>query len=130
MAKATNWLDRLFIGDCALALLGIALYLSRKVRRHGHVLLSARWLSRWPIAISIYVAQFSTIGFLGYTGWVRDGRLQTIGTGDAEPEIERGVQLYDKPYGEHNPPAEYRIRGLTRRSLPAAIESELVAKVV
>ena len=85
MAKGINWLDGLLIRACTLALLGIALYHSRKVRRQGDVLRAARSISQCPIGLSMNT-------FLGDTGWVNRlyGRLQTISEIDAEPEVQRG----------------------------------------
>ena len=70
MAKGIHWIDWVSMSLYALALLGIALYHSRKMIRRDDVFLAGRSMSRWPIAISMYMAVFSTNTFLGTTGWV------------------------------------------------------------
>ncbi len=48
----------------------IALYHSRKLKTQDDILLAGRSMSRWPIALSMYMALFSTNTFVGVTGWL------------------------------------------------------------
>src|SRR6266852_3753810 len=97
MKSGLNWVDWVCIGLYSLVLLGIAVYHSRKLKRQDDVFLAGRSMSRWPIAISMYMALFSTNTFLGYTGWVNRHNgtvwigLQTIGIVLAVPLV---VELY------------------------------------
>ncbi len=97
MTNGLNWLDWICIAIYSLALLGIAGYHYRKLKRQDDIFLAGRSMSRWPIAISMYMAVFSTNSFLGSTGWVNrpDGTvwigLQTFGIILAVPFI---VWLY------------------------------------
>src|SRR4051794_26434780 len=92
-----NWLEWTCIALYALILFLIALYHSRKMKRQDDVFLAGRSMSRWPIAISMYMALFSTNTFLGFTGWVNRPNgtvwigLQTAGIVAAVPFI---VWLY------------------------------------
>src|SRR4029077_4500256 len=101
MRNGLNFLDWFAIGLYSLGLFTIAVYHSRKVRKQDDVFLAGRSMSRWPIAISMYMALFSTNTFLGYTGWVNrpDGTvwigLQTVGIVLAVPLV---VQLYPSLY--------------------------------
>lgn len=76
-AQTVNWLDWLVLGAYGLALAGISLYHARKMRAQDDFFLAGRTMRRWPIALSMYVALFSTNSFLGVTGWVnrRDGTV-------------------------------------------------------
>jgi SSS family transporter len=80
-----------------VAMVAISAYHSRKLRSQDQVFLAGRTMSRWPVAISMYMALFSTNTFLGVTGWVNrpDGTvwigLQTIGLMLAVPAV---VWLY------------------------------------
>jgi solute:Na+ symporter, SSS family len=97
MENGIHRLDWLIIGLYSLALIGIALYHSRRMCGQDDIFLAGRSMSRWPIAISMYMALFSTNSFLGVTGWVNrpDGTiwigLQNIGIILAVPFI---VWLY------------------------------------
>ena len=70
MNYGINTLDWVCIGLYSLILFSIAIYHSRKLKRQDDVFLAGRSISRWPIAISMYMALFSTNTFLGATGWV------------------------------------------------------------
>jgi SSS family transporter len=97
MNNGLNRLDWVCIALYSLALLGIAAYHSRKLKRQDDIFLAGRSMSRWPIAISMYMALFSTNTFLGSTGWVNRPNgtiwiaLQTFGILPAVPLI---VWLY------------------------------------
>ena len=89
--------DWIAIALYSVAMVGIAAYHVRTLRSQDHVFLAGRTMSRWPVAISMYMAIFSTNTFLGVTGWVNrpDGTvwigLQTIGIMLAVPAV---VWLY------------------------------------
>jgi len=51
-------------------LIAIALYHARKIHARDDFFLAGRSMSRWPIAMSMYVALFSTNTFVGVIGWV------------------------------------------------------------
>jgi SSS family transporter len=97
MGNGINGLDWICIALYSLALLAIALYHSRKLKKQDDVFLAGRSMSRWPIAVSMYMALFSTNTFLGATGWVNRPNgtiwicLQTFGIVAAVPLI---VWLY------------------------------------
>ena len=97
MGKTINAVDWVCILLYVLGLLGIAVYHSRKMRRQDDVFLAGRSMSRWPIAISMYMALFSTNTFLGVTGWLNRPNgtiwigMQTIGIMLAVPFV---VTLY------------------------------------
>ncbi|HZQ21637.1 MAG TPA: sodium/solute symporter [Terriglobales bacterium] len=82
-----------------LALVCMVLYFSRKTHAQDDYFLAGRNMSRWPIAISMYVALFSTNSMLGVTGWVNRPHgtvwigLQNVGTIMAVPLV---VMLYPK----------------------------------
>lgn len=64
----------------ALVLVMIAVYHSRRMKTQDDIFLAGRSMSRWPIALSMYMALFSTNSFVGVTGWVnRDGGTIWIG---------------------------------------------------
>ncbi|MDP2997754.1 MAG: hypothetical protein Q8N47_09715, partial [Bryobacterales bacterium] len=92
-----NALDTLTLLAYAAMLVGIALYHSRKIRARDDYFLAGRSMSRWPIALSMYVALFSTNTFVGVIGWVNrpEGTLwiglQNIGMILAVPLV---VRLY------------------------------------
>ncbi|MEP0844607.1 MAG: hypothetical protein HRF43_18055, partial [Phycisphaerae bacterium] len=65
-----NRLDWATVVVFALVLVGVALYHARKLRAQDDVYLAGRSMSRWPIAISMYMALFSTNTLLGSTGWL------------------------------------------------------------
>jgi SSS family transporter len=97
MRQGVNFLDWFAIGIYLLALLTIAMFHSRRMHGQDDVFLAGRSMSRWPIAISMYMALFSANSFLGVTGWVNRPHgtvwigLQTIGILLAVPII---VTLY------------------------------------
>ncbi len=80
-----------------LMLVLIAFYHSRKIKAQDDYFLAGHSMSRWPIALSMYVALFSTNSFLGVTGWLNrpDGTiwigLQNIGVILAVPLV---IKLY------------------------------------
>jgi len=90
-------LDWMAIAAYTVAMVAISVYHARKLRTQDQVFLAGRTMSRWPVAISMYMALFSTNTFLGVTGWVNrpDGTvwigLQTIGIMLAVPAV---VWLY------------------------------------
>jgi SSS family transporter len=54
----------------ALGLAGIALYHWPKMKKQDDLFLAGRSMRRWPVAISMYMALFSTNSFVGGVGWV------------------------------------------------------------
>lgn len=78
-------------------LIAIAAYHSRRLKAQDDLYLAGRSMSRLPIAISMYVAIFSTNSLLGVIGWVNRGDgsvwigLQNIGIIMAVPLV---VALY------------------------------------
>jgi SSS family solute:Na+ symporter len=80
-----------------LALAAIAYSAARQVRAPEDYFLAGRRMSRWPIALSMYVALFSTNSFLGLTGWLNRPHgtiwigLNTVGLILAVPIV---VKLY------------------------------------
>jgi len=94
---AVDRLDWICIALYAVVLLGIAAWHAGKMKHQDDVLLAGRSMASWPIAISMYMALFSTNTFLGYTGWLNrpDGTiwvgLQTVGILLAVPVV---VWLY------------------------------------
>ena len=101
MGKSLDLTDSLSIFLYCLVLFGIALYQSRKLKRQDDIYLAGRSMSRWPIAISMYMAIFSTITFLGSTGWVSRPHgtiwigVQSFGSMLAVPLV---VELYPALY--------------------------------
>jgi SSS family transporter len=75
--ETVNWLDWVVLCAYGLALAGISIHHARKLRAQDDFFLAGRSMRRWPIALSMYVALFSTNSFLGVTGWVnrRDGTI-------------------------------------------------------
>jgi SSS family transporter len=88
-----NWLDWAALSLYIVVLVSIALWHSRKIVSRDDVYLAGRSMSRWPIAMSMYMAIFSTNTFLGVTGWVNrpDGSvwigLQPVGIVLAAPFV-------------------------------------------
>jgi SSS family transporter len=78
-------------------LVAVALHQSRKLNAQDDLFLANRSMSRWPVAISMYTAIFSTNTLLGVIGWLNrpDGTiwigLQNIGIILAVPLV---VALY------------------------------------
>ncbi len=97
MGATLNWIDGATLLAYGVMLAAIALYHSRKIHARDDFLLAGRSMSRWPIALSMYVALFSTNTFIGMIGWVNrtDGTiwigLQTIGLMMGVPFV---VKLY------------------------------------
>ncbi len=97
MPARVNALDWICIAGYLFCLLGIALYHTRKMKHSDEMFVAGRSMSGWPIAISMYMALFSTNTFLAYTGWVNrpNGNiwigLQTVGILLAVPFV---VWLY------------------------------------
>src|ERR1051325_4226431 len=63
-------LDWIVLLAYAAVLVGISLYHSRKLKTQDDVLLAGRSMSRWPIALSMYMSLFSTNTFVFVTGWL------------------------------------------------------------
>lgn len=88
-----NWLDWLVIAAYMALLIWVAVRQRAKVHQQDDLFLAGRSMSRWPVAISIYMAIFSTNTFLGVTGWVNRPNgtvwigLQTIGILLAAPFV-------------------------------------------
>jgi SSS family transporter len=97
MKQGITVFDWTAIGLYSIALFSIALYHSRKLKKQDDIFLAGRSMRSWPIAISMYMALFSTNTFLGATGWVNRPNgtiwicLQTFGIVAAVPLI---VWLY------------------------------------
>lgn len=97
MPNSIATLDWLVLIAYAVLLVGISLYHSRKLKTQDDVLLAGRSMSRWPIALSMYMALFSTNTFVATTGWLSrpDGTiwigLRNIGMMTAVPLV---VWLY------------------------------------
>lgn len=68
--QAIHLLDWAAIVLYGLAMLMIPLYHARRMRRQDDLFLSGRSMSRWPVAISMYMALFSTNSFIGLIGWL------------------------------------------------------------
>lgn len=88
-----NWFDWTAVAFYVVVLVLIAMWQSRKIKSQDDVYLAGRSMSRWPIAMSMYMAIFSTNTFLGVTGWVNrpDGSvwigLQSVGIVLAAPLV-------------------------------------------
>lgn len=101
MGKSLNGTDWVSIGLYCLVLFGIALYQSQKLKRQDDIYLAGRSMSRWPIAISMYMAIFSTNTLLGSTGWLSRPHgtiwigVQSFGAMLAVPLV---VELYPALY--------------------------------
>lgn len=65
-----NLLDWASLLAYAALLVGISIYHSRRIKARDDYYLAGRSMSRWPIAMSMYVALFSTNTFVGVIGWV------------------------------------------------------------
>jgi solute:Na+ symporter, SSS family len=92
-----NIVDIITLLAYAGMLIGIASWHSRRIAARDDYFLAGRSMSRWPIAMSMYVALFSTNTFIGVIGWVNrpDGTiwigLQNIGIILAVPLV---IALY------------------------------------
>jgi SSS family transporter len=51
-------------------LMAMALYISKGMKAQVDIFLAGRSMKKWPIALSMYMALFSTNSFLGVVGWV------------------------------------------------------------
>jgi SSS family transporter len=97
MHASIDWIDGASIAGYLLCLAAIALYHTRKMKRAEEMFVAGRSMTGWPIAISMYMALFSTNTFLAYTGWVNRPNgtvwigLQTVGIVLAVPFV---VWLY------------------------------------
>jgi SSS family transporter len=76
MPKIMGLIDWVILGVYVSTLMGLALYFSKSIKRQVDMFLAGRSMKGWPIALSMYMALFSTISFLGVVGWVN----QTNGT--------------------------------------------------
>ena len=72
-----DWLIILIYITCLIVL---SLYSSKKIKRQEDIFLAGRSMKRWPIALSMYMALFSTNSLLGVIGWLnQDGGTIWIG---------------------------------------------------
>jgi SSS family transporter len=69
-AQGISPVDWIVLFFYSIMLVAIALYHSRKMRGQEDYFLAGRFMSKWPIALSMYMAIFSTNSFIGITGWV------------------------------------------------------------
>ena len=51
-------------------LMAFAVYLSKHMKGQADIFLAGRSMKKWPVALSMYMALFSTNSFLGVVGWV------------------------------------------------------------
>jgi SSS family transporter len=70
VGQTVSTLDWVVIASYALGLAGIALYHYPKMKKQDDLFLAGRSMRRWPVAISMYMALFSTNSFVGGVGWV------------------------------------------------------------
>ena len=70
LGQTVSTLDWVVIVSYALGLAGIALYHWPKMKKQDDLFLAGRSMRRWPVAISMYMALFSTNSFVGGVGWV------------------------------------------------------------
>jgi SSS family transporter len=70
MGKTLDPLDWLVIPVYIFGLGAIAVYHWRKLKRQDDVFLAGRSMSHWPVAISMFMALFSTNTFIGTIGWM------------------------------------------------------------
>lgn len=88
-----NWIDCGVSAVFILLLVGIACRQGSKIHKKDDIFLAGRSMGRWPVAISMYMALFSTNTFIGVTGWVNRPNgsvwigLQTIGIVMAAPLV-------------------------------------------
>ena len=80
-----------------LLLLVLTVFLSGSNKKRDDIFLAGRSMKRWPVSLSMYMAVFSTISFLGVIGWLNEENgtiwigLQNIGIIMAIPFV---VWLY------------------------------------
>jgi len=85
--------DWIALGLYLLMLIVIALRQTSNVKARDDLFLAGRSMSRWPVAMSMYVALFSSNTFIGVIGWLNrpDGTmwigLQNIGMVMAVPAV-------------------------------------------
>ena len=63
-------IDWMVIGAYVVVLAAIAIYHWRNMKRQDDVFLAGRTMSRWPVALSMFMALFSTNSFVGLIGWL------------------------------------------------------------
>lgn len=87
------WMDWLVIAAYLALLVWVARHQRGKIHNREDVFLAGRSMGRWPVALSMYMALFSTNTFLGVTGWLNRPNgtvwigLQTIGIIAAAPLV-------------------------------------------
>ncbi len=69
--------DWVVLGAYLAVLVAIALRQSRMVKAQDDLFLAGRSMSRWPVAMSMYVALFSSNTMIGVIGWLNrpDGTI-------------------------------------------------------
>ena len=70
VTQTLSAIDWVVIGLYSLILAAIPVYYWRKQCKQDDLFLAGRSMSRWPVAISLYMALFSTNSFVGLIGWV------------------------------------------------------------
>jgi len=80
MQKTITFSDWIVIIIYILSLMTMTLYMSRSVKKRDDIFLAGRSMTGWPVALSLYMALFSTNSFLGVIGWLnRDNGTIWIG---------------------------------------------------
>ena len=80
MSKTIELIDWTVIFIYISCLMILTLYMSKTMKKQDDVFLAGRSMKRWPVALSMYMALFSTNSFLGVIGWLnRDGGTIWIG---------------------------------------------------
>ncbi|MDZ4800445.1 MAG: hypothetical protein SGI92_19990 [Bryobacteraceae bacterium] len=83
--RALSFADWAVLASYLAMLIGMALFHTRTVQARDDLFLAGRSMGRWPVAISMYVALFSSNTMVGVIGWLNrpDGTvwigLQNIG---------------------------------------------------
>jgi SSS family transporter len=70
MPKIMGSIDWIILVLYVFMLMGLALYFSKSIKGQVDMFLASRSMKGWPIALSMYMALFSTISFLGVVGWI------------------------------------------------------------
>ena len=97
MSNAIEIYDWIVVVVYLLLLLVLTLSLSNTNKKRDDIFLAGRSMKRWPVSLSLYMAVFSTISFLGVIGWLNEENgtiwigLQNIGIVMAVPFV---VWLY------------------------------------
>lgn len=97
MPKTITAPDWIVIVLYIVLLMTMTLYMSKKVKKRDDIFLAGRSMMGWPVALSLYMALFSTNSFLGVIGWLNRENgtiwigLQNIGIVLAVPFV---VWLY------------------------------------